>query len=57
MKTFECGCAFGAAVKDMETPAVYLTASAASGLYQVHIKFILSPSERAGVFILRRYPQ
>lgn len=37
-------------------PTVYVRMMAASGLLQVHIKFILSPSERAGVFILGRDP-
>lgn len=42
----------------METlPTVYLTTPAVSRLLQVIIKLILSPSERAGVFILGRYSQ
>lgn len=38
-------------------PTVCLRTMAAGRLYQVHIKFTLNPPERAGVFILGRYPQ
>lgn len=37
--------------------AVSWQAVARSRLAQVHIKFILSASEKAGVFTLGRYPQ